>query len=134
MFKDEVSLEMRNRTLKVLSSIEGLEVVFPDETLTRNGLIRDDDDDDDAEKTIELFKHAKVEGLIIGAMNFGDEISDVSVASAFPKCPKLVFAVKEEPVVTGGERRDSFCGTLSIASGLYRRKLPFLFVGVCLPA
>jgi L-fucose isomerase-like protein len=130
MFRDDISCDMRNRTMMVLSSIESLEVVVPDESLTRNGLIRDDED---AEKTIELFKQAKVEGLVIGAMNFGDEISAVSVASAFPDCPKLVFAVKEEPKVTGKDRRDSFCGTLSIASGLYRRDLPFLFTGVCLP-
>ena len=130
MFRDDISSNMRNRTLKVLSSIKGLEVVAPNEKLTRNGLVRDDED---AEKTIELFKQAKVDGLIIGAMNFGDEISAVSVASAFPKCPKLLFAIKEEPTVTGRDRRDSFCGTLSIASGLYRRNLPFLFAGVYLP-
>ena len=130
MFRDDVSSNMRNRTLKVLSRIEGLEVVAPDEKLTPNGLVRDDED---AEKTIELFRQAKVEGIIVGAMNFGDEISAVSVASAFPKSPKLLFAVKEEPTVTGKDRRDSFCGTLSIASGLYRRNLPFLFAGVCLP-
>jgi L-fucose isomerase-like protein len=130
MFRDDISCDMRNRILKVLSSIEGLEVVVPDEKLARNGLVRDDED---AEKTIELFKQVKVKGIIIGAMNFGDEISAVSVASAFPKCPKLLFAVKEEPTVTGRDRRDSFCGTLSIASGLHRRNLPFLFAGVCLP-
>jgi L-fucose isomerase-like protein len=130
MFRDDISSNMRNRTMKVLSSIKGLEVFTPDEKLTRNGLVRDDED---AEKTIELFKQAKVDGLIVGAMNFGDEISAVSVASAFPKCPKLLFAVKEEPTVTGRDRRDSFCGTLSIASGLYRRNLPFLFAGVYLP-
>ena len=130
MFRDDDSFKMRNRVLKVLSKTKNVEVTVPDEPLTSKGLVRDDED---AEKTIELFKQAKVEGIVIGAMNFGDEISAVSVATAFPKCPKLVFAIKEEPKVTGKDRRDSFCGTLSIASGLYRRSLPFLFAGVCLP-
>ena len=130
LFRDDASIAMRNRTLKVLSSLKGVEVIVPDEKLTKGGLVRDDEE---AELTIELFKQEKVEGLVIGGMNFGDEVSAVSVASAFPKIPKLVFAVKEERTVTGNERRDSFCGTLSTASGLYRRNLPFLFAGVCLP-
>ncbi|MEM2887883.1 MAG: hypothetical protein QXI71_01295 [Candidatus Bathyarchaeia archaeon] len=130
MFKDDDSFEMRNRVLRVLSKIENAEVIVPNDSLTQKGLVRNDED---AEKTIELFKQEKVKGIIIGAMNFGDEISAVSVASAFSLCPKLVFAVKEEPKITGEERRDSFCGTLSIASGLYRRNIPFLFAGICLP-
>ncbi len=130
MFKDDASIAMRNRTLKVLSGIEGVEVVIPDDKLTQGGLVRDDED---AEKTIELFRNKKIDGILIGGMNFGDEVSAVSVVSAFPKTPTMVFAVKEEPAVTKKERRDSFCGTLSTASGLYRRNLPFLFAGVCLP-
>lgn len=130
MFKDEDSYGMRNRTLKALSTIEDLDVVVPSEELTQKGLVRNDED---AEKTVELFKQEKIDGLVIGAMNFGDEISAVSVASMFQNCPKLVFAVKEEPEITGETRRDSFCGTLSITSGLYRRKIPFMFAGVLLP-
>ncbi len=130
MFRDSDSFEMRNRVLRVLLKMENVEVIVPNDPLTQKGLVRNDED---AEKTIELFRQARVEGIIIGAMNFGDEISAVSVASAFSLCPKLVFAVKEEPKITGEERRDSFCGTLSIASGLYRRNIPFLFAGVCLP-
>ena len=130
MFRDDDSFNMRNRVLKVLSKTKNVEVTVPEEPFTSKGLVRNDED---AEKTVELFNQAKVEGIVIGAMNFGDEISAVSVAAAFPKCPKLLFAVKEEPKVTGKDRRDSFCGTLSIASGLHRRSLPFLFAGVCLP-
>ena len=130
MFRDDDSYSMRNRTLKVLSAMKGVEVVVPSEELTQKGLVRNDED---AEKTVDLFKHEKIDGLVIGAMNFGDEVSALSVASAFPKHPKMVFAVKEEPEATGEARRDSFCGTLSITSGLYRRKMPFMLAGVLLP-
>jgi L-fucose isomerase-like protein len=130
MFRDEDSYHMRNRTLNTLSTMKGVKVVVPSEELTTKGLVRNDED---AEKTIELLKNEKIDGLVIGAMNFGDEVSAVSVASSFSKHPKMVFAVKEEPEVMGEARRDSFCGTLSITSGLYRRKIPFLFAGVLIP-
>ncbi len=88
MFRDDISCDMRNRTLKVLSSIEDLEIVAPDEKLARNGLVRDDED---AEKTIELFKQVKIKGIIIGAMNFGDEISACISGVSVSEMPQTAF-------------------------------------------
>ena len=46
----------------------------------------------------------------------------------------MIFATKEPPTLPGGFRRsDSFCGTLSLASALYRRKIPFVFGGIVFP-
>ena len=129
-FDEEWAISMRHRTLDALSKVEGLEVVVPDENWTQNGLVRDDND---AEAVVDLFTSAGVSGVIIGTMTFGDEISAVSVAEAMG-VPVLLFGTKEGDFVADGNRRsDSFCGTLSISSGLYRRKIPFTFGGIFFP-
>jgi len=131
VFDESWAVEMRARTLKVLSRIEGLELVVPDENLTKNGLVRDEED---AKKVTSLFREKDVSGIIIGTMTFGDEISAVRVVESFPECPVAIFGTKEGPFTEeGGRRSDSFCGTLSVASGLYRRKIPFSFMGIRFP-
>ncbi len=121
---------MRERCLKSFSKIEGLSIVVP-EKITKNGIVRDDAD---ADKTIDLFRQEEIDGLIIGTMTFGDEVSALTIASAFSGKPLLLFGTKEAPFTPdGGRRSDSFCGTLSISSGLYRRKIPFLFAGIVFP-
>ncbi|MFQ6095924.1 MAG: L-fucose/L-arabinose isomerase family protein, partial [Candidatus Bathyarchaeia archaeon] len=130
-FDEEWAVQMRRRCLDALSKVEELEIVVPDEELTRNGLVRDDVD---ADKIIQLFTKERIEGLIIGTMTFGDEVSAIAIASAFPGIPVLLFGTKEGSFKPdGGRRSDSFCGTLSISSGLYRRKIPFIFAGIVFP-
>lgn len=130
-FDEEWAKDMRRRCLEAFSKIEDMEVVVPDESITAGGLIRDDED---AEKAIKLFKEKDVDGIMIGTMTFGDEISAVSIPEAFPKIPVLLFGTKEGPFTPDGRRRsDSFCGTLSISSGLHRRKIPFVFAGIVFP-
>jgi len=129
-FDEDWAVEMRRRTLEVLGRLEEVEVVVPGPDLTPGGLVRGDED---AEKVVKLFQEAGVEGLIIGTMTFGDEVSAVHVAEELA-VPVLLFGTKEGPFVGDGRRRsDSFCGTLSVSSGLYRRKVPFTFLGVTFP-
>lgn len=46
----------------------------------------------------------------------------------------LLFGTKEGPFTADGNRlSDSFCGTLSASSGLYRWKIPFQFAGIVFP-
>jgi L-fucose isomerase-like protein len=130
-FDDTWAVQMRKRCLDMLTKIPHLEVVAPDGKLTAGGLVRDDDD---ADKVIKLFKARDIQGLIIGTMTFGDEVSALSIASAFEGLPLMLFGTKEGPFTADGNRRsDAFCGTLSISSGLYRRKMPFLFAGILFP-
>jgi L-fucose isomerase-like protein len=90
--------------------------------------------DKDANNAINLFKKKKIDGLILGTMTFGDEVSALAVASAFRNKPILLFGTKEGPFkADGGRRSDSFCGTLSISSGLFRRNIPFQFAGIVFP-
>jgi len=130
-FDDDWAVNMRKRCLAALSRVKGLEVIVPDARLTKGGLVRDDGD---ADKTIGLFRDEKIEGLIIGTMTFGDEVSALAVASAFRNLPTLLFGTKEGDFTSdGGRRSDSFCGTLAVSSGLHRRKIPFLFSGIIFP-
>ena len=130
-FDEEWAVEMRARCLEAFSKINEMSLVVPDEKTTKNGLVRDDAD---AEKTIQLFKEENVDGVIIGTMTFGDEVSALSIASAFYDKPILLFGTKEGPFKPdGGRRSDSFCGTISISSGMHRRKIPFLFAGIVFP-
>jgi L-fucose isomerase-like protein len=129
-FNEDWAVEMRKRTLEALAGVEEIEVVVPGPELTQNGLVRDDAE---AEKVIGLFEEQGVEGLLLGAMTFGDEISAVSIVENMD-LPSLLFGTKEGAFTAdGGRRSDAFCGTLSISSGLYRRKIPFAFSGICFP-
>jgi L-fucose isomerase-like protein len=129
-FDEEWAVEMRRRSLEALKAIKEIEVVVPSVGLLHNGLVRDDTG---AKATTDLFAQKGVQGIIIGAMTFGDEISAVAIAEALD-VPVLVFGTKEGPFTAEGMRRsDAFCGTLSITSGLYRRKIPYLFMGIVWP-
>jgi L-fucose isomerase-like protein len=129
-FDENWAVEMRSRCLKTFSKIKGLKAIVPEKE-TVNGLVRDDAD---AEKTIKLFKEASIDGIIIGTMTFGDEVSALAIASAFSDKPILLFGTKEGPFKPdGGRRSDSFCGTLSVSSGLHRRNIKFLFAGIVFP-
>lgn len=129
-FDEGWARKLRDRTIEALSQIKELELTYPDEALTKKGLVRDDED---AEKVIDLFRRQKVHGLILGTMTFGDEIAGISIAQTL-RVPVLVFGTKEPPISSEGFRSsDSFCGTLSLTSGLYRRKIPFEFAGIVLP-
>jgi len=130
-FDDDWAVQMRKRCLGALSRVKGLEVVVPDGKLTPGGLVRDDND---ADKVIRLFREEKIDGLMIGTMTFGDEVSALAVASAFRDLPILLFGTKEGDFTSdGGRRSDSFCGTLAVSSGLHRRKILFLFSGILFP-
>jgi L-fucose isomerase-like protein len=127
---DDWAAQMRKRCLDVFSKIPGLEIVVPDESLTNGGVVRNEAD---AEKVIRFFQEKKIVGLIIGTMTFGDEISTLAIATAFRDKPLLLFGTKEGEVPGSTRISDSFCGTLSISSGIHRRKIPFVFAGLVFP-
>ncbi|MCE8422514.1 MAG: hypothetical protein J5U16_01110 [Candidatus Methanoperedens sp.] len=131
-FNKEWAVDMRDR---VVNSIEGnikeIELIYPDKKLTDGGLVTFEED---ADKVIKLFKEKNIQGLIIGMMTFGEEIPNLLIAEAFDSLPIQVFATKEGPFTGDGNRKsDSFCGTISTASGLVRRNIKFDFAGIYFP-
>ncbi len=130
-FDEDWAASMRKRCLAALSKIKGLKVIVPDARLTPGGLVSDDSD---ADRAIKLFREEKIDGLLIGTMTFGDEVSALAVAAAFRDTPIMLFGTREgDFTADGGRRSDSFCGTLAVSSGLHRRKIPFLFSGILFP-
>ncbi len=130
---------MHEQSVAMLSKINGLELVQlpgspgtdPSET-TPNGAVHTLDE---AEAAVRAFRAAEVDGLIICPLDFGDERSTAKVAEQLG-VPTLLFATKEPPASTDmslARVSDSYCGTLSIASALYRRTLPYRFAGIFFP-
>jgi len=83
----------------------------------------------DALECADLFKeHAdEIDGIIVTLPNFGDE---KSVANTLRKAgldvPVLVHAEPDDPSrMAMGERRDSFCGKISICNNLIQYGIPF---------
>ena len=60
-FDEKWGAEIRKRVIDEVSKIPYIELVYPDEGLTKLGLVWDDQD---AEKVIDLFKEKGVEGLL----------------------------------------------------------------------
>jgi len=135
--------KMREESLAAFAQVKGIEVVVPepspdgetcdpDKGLTPHGAVRSLDQ---AEACAEYFARQKVDGLILCPLDFGDERSAVKVAEKL-RVPVLLYATKEPPGRDdAGLTRvsDSYCGNLSMVSGLYRRKIPFHYAGIFFP-
>jgi len=90
---------------------------------------------DEAEIMADRFAREQVDGLVVCPLDFGDERSAIKIAEKL-RVPVLLVATKEPPGLPGPgllRASDSYCGNLSIAAGLHRRKLPFRFAGVFFP-
>lgn len=131
---------MRAEAVQVLSKIPGMQLVTPQ--IAPDGLSTDPVNGytpdgaisnlDQGEVIAEFFASQHVDGLIAGNLNFGDERSTAKIVEKL-KVPVLLYATKEPPAFDDPRMArvsDSYCGMLSTASGLYRRKLPFHYAGL----
>lgn len=136
--------KMRDESITVFNSIPGLELVVPkpsfdqtssnaDEGMTPYGMVRSLEQ---ADAIVEYFRKKRVDGLILCPLDFGDERSASKIAEIL-QVPVFLYATKEPPAsgdASLGRVSDSYCGNLSMASGLYRRKIPFYFAGLFFPS
>ena len=135
--------KMRDESLAVFAKLPLLQVVVPQEG--PDGLMVDAEQGytphgmvtnlDQAEAVAEYFARQKVEGLILCPLDFGDERSAAKIAEKLG-VPVLLYATKEPPAPDEpglGRLSDSYCGNLSMASALYRRKIPFHYAGIFFP-
>jgi len=134
---------MRTESLAAFARVEGMEVVVPnpcpegegsdsEKGLTPYGAVHSLDE---AEVAAAFFQREQIDGLILCPLDFGDERSAAKVAEIL-RVPVLLYATKEPPGRDdAGLSRvsDSYCGNLSIASGLYRRKISFHYAGLFFP-
>jgi L-fucose isomerase-like protein len=115
-FSIELAAKMRDQTVQAMQKA-GIEVVVPSPEQTKSGCVQSRQE---AELCAELFRNRKVEGIVIGAVNFGEEQAVAwTVRQAKLDVPILIFGCQEEEVLTRKTpRRDSFCGLLSIGEVL----------------
>ncbi|KKL57179.1 hypothetical protein LCGC14_2237990, partial [marine sediment metagenome] len=78
-------------------------------------------------KVGKMFRDRDVQGIVIAAVNFGDEQGvALTVKESGLNVPILIVGCQEEEVLTPTtDRRDSFCGLLSIGEALRQLGMPY---------
>ncbi len=115
-FSAQLAAKMRKQTIEAMEAV-GIEVVVPGEEDTKVGCV---ENILEAELCADLFRKKDVQGIVIGAVNFGDEQGAAwTVKKARLDVPVLIFGCQEEETLTmNTQRRDAFCGLLSIGEAL----------------
>lgn len=84
---------------------------------------------EDAKKCAALFRaeRERIDGLLVTLPNFGDERGVVeTIRMAGLNVPVLIHAFPDEPgKLTAAERRDSFCGKISVCNNLRQYGIPY---------
>ena len=115
-FSAELAASMRQQTIDAMQKL-GIKVIVPSPEQTKVGCV---ENRKEAEICADLFRRNNVQGIVIGAVNFGDETSAAwAVHKAALGVPVMIFGCQEEEVLTmKTRRRDAFCGLLSIGDVL----------------
>jgi len=133
-FSDELAAKMRAEAIAAMQKV-GLEVIVPDESLTKLGCV---ETYEEAQKTGRLFRDERVDGIIVAAVNFGDEQAVAfTIKESGLDVPILIFGCQEEEVLKRTTpRRDSFCGLLSIGEALRQIGVKYTVarVPICYPS
>ena len=124
-FPTELCEEGRKRVLKVLAEL-GIDVVTLTPEDTPFGTV---ESYEDAKKCAALFKAnaEKIDGILVTLPNFGDERSVAnSIRLSGLDLPVLVHAFPDETdKMSQANRRDSFCGKISVCNNLKQYNIPF---------
>ena len=115
-FSSELAAKMREEAVDAMQKL-GIDVVVPDQQQTEVGCVQSLAE---AEICAELFRRHNVQGIVVGAVNFGEEQSVAwTVRKAALDVPVMIFGCQEEETLTmQTRRRDAFCGLLSIGEVL----------------
>ena len=122
-FSSELAAKMRAQAIQAMQAV-GIEVVVPSEEMTQVGCVATREE---AERAADLFRDERVHGLVVGAVNFGEEQGVAwCVKRAALHVPILLFGCQEEETLTPTTpRRDAFCGLLSIGEALRQINAPY---------
>ncbi len=124
-FNSALAVNVRKALLHQLKR-DGYDYVITPEDATPNGAI---ETRAHAKLCAELFRrHAdKIDGLVIVLPNFSDELGIIqTLEMANLDVPVLVQACDDEVAkLSVVERRDAFCGKLSVCNNLYQYGIPF---------
>jgi L-fucose isomerase-like protein len=118
--------ETGRKELMALLDKLGYKYIILSENDTRYGLV---ETVEDAKKCAELFRanYEKIDGIIVSLPNFGDEIGVVQTLNlAKLDLPVMVQACDDDfDKMEMENRRDAFCGKLSVCNNLYQYKIRF---------
>jgi L-fucose isomerase-like protein len=124
-FADELCEKGRNDLLPILKEM-GIQPILLDE---EEGVFGSIQDRKDAKKSIDLFKKHKenIKGIIVSLPNFGDEKSIVeTIKESDLDVPVLVHAFPDKvDELDYINRRDSFCGKISVCNNLKQFGIDF---------
>ena len=125
IFNPQLAHSDRNILLKTLDSL-GYNSIILSEDETPSGNI---ETYQDAKKCASLFKENqdKIDGILVILPNFGDELGIVnSIVLSGLNVPILVQASCDKiDKVSVSERRDSFCGKISVCNNFVQYGIPF---------
>jgi len=123
---------MRDRCVAALEKIPGIDLVVPSKSLVPIGCVSSVED---ARKAVELYRQERVQGLIIGNMDFGMEVAVGTVLNGMDKSmPILHFSTRSGPISKSGSRStDTWCGQFMTASAIKRRGFTFTHITTCNP-
>jgi L-fucose isomerase-like protein len=124
-FPDHLVNKGRRELLEVLRRA-GIDAVILDEKATKFGAV---ETYADARRCAELFRRERdrIDGILVSLPNFGDEKGVLeTIKQARLDAPVLVQAFPDDMKKMAVEdRRDSFCGKLSVTSNLRQANIPF---------
>ena len=124
-FSPALAAEGRQKLLSLLQE-KGFQAVITEEKATPNGAI---ESLADARKCAALFskKKAAIDGILVSLPNFGDELGVVQTLDLSGlDVPVLVHAFDDDIDKVGiRERRDAFCGKISVCNNLYQYDIPW---------
>jgi L-fucose isomerase-like protein len=124
-FNSELAVGVRAKLLETLEA-QGYDYVITPEDATPCGAI---ETREHAKLCADLFHENadKIDGVIVTLPNFGDELGVVQTLDmADLDVPVLVQACDDElGKLSVDQRRDAFCGKLSVCNNLYQYDIPF---------
>ncbi len=125
IFNSELAVKARKEVLAKLEEL-GFDYVILPSSETPTGNV---EGYEDAKKCAELFKKEadRIDGIVVVLPNFGDELGVVnSIAMSGLNVPVLVQACDDDnDKVDVKNRRDAFCGKLSVCNNLYQYGIKF---------
>ncbi len=124
-FNPELAARARVELLDRLSKLGYKYQILPVDA-TPNGAV---ETLSDAKKYAQFFQENRkqIDGILVVLPNFGDELGVVeTINRAGLNVPVLVQALDDDPKkLSLKERRDAFCGKLSVCNNLYQYGIPF---------
>lgn len=124
-FNPELSRSDKEKIESILNR-KGVSFLMPPSDMTPTGCI---EGHADAVKAGMWFRERRdsLDGILVMLPNFGDEIGIVETLKYLDKALPVLVQASEDEVdkVSVTQRRDSFCGKISVCNNLYQQGIPF---------